>query len=86
MSSLPSWLAPFADGSGVAAIIDHTLLKPETTPADIERLTAEARSFRFGAVCVNGQWVGAAARRLAERNFDSRRNAQQVLDIYRRLA
>jgi deoxyribose-phosphate aldolase len=64
MSSLPSWLAPFADGSGVAAIIDHTLLKPETTPADIERLTAEARSFRFGAVCVNGQWVGAAARRL----------------------
>jgi len=30
--------------------------------------------------------VGAAARRLAERNFDSRRNAQQVLDIYRRLA
>lgn len=30
--------------------------------------------------------MGAAARRLAERNFDSRRNAQQVLDIYRRLA
>jgi hypothetical protein len=30
--------------------------------------------------------MGAAARKLAERNFDSRNNALQVLAIYRRLA
>ena len=65
MSGLPSWLAPFADGPGLAAIIDHTLLTPETTQPDIERLSEEAVSLRFGAVCVNGQWVDAAARRLA---------------------
>lgn len=64
MSGLPSWLAPFADGAGLAALIDHTLLRPEATEADIERLAHEAASCRFGAVCVNGQWVGSAARQL----------------------
>jgi len=64
MSGLPFWLARFADGAGLATLIDHTLLKPETTQADIERLTEEAISLRFGAVCVNGQWVSLAARRL----------------------
>jgi deoxyribose-phosphate aldolase len=65
VSVLPPWLARFAEGSGLATIIDHTLLNPEATQADIERLTEEAVSLRFGAVCVNGQWVGLAARRLA---------------------
>lgn len=37
----------------LAAMIDHTLLKPEATPADIERLCAEARAHRFFSVCVN---------------------------------
>ena len=64
MSTLPPWLSPFADGLGLPAIIDHTLLKPEATQPDIERLTDEAVSLRFGAVCVNGQWVDMVARRL----------------------
>jgi deoxyribose-phosphate aldolase len=38
----------------VAAHIEHTLLRPEATRADIERLCAEAREHRFAAVCVNG--------------------------------
>ncbi len=41
----------------VADFIDHTLLKPEATRAEIEKLCAEAKQYRFAAVCVNGCWV-----------------------------
>lgn len=44
----------------VAQRIDHTLLKPEATLKDIERLCAEARRHKFYAVCVNGSWVEQA--------------------------
>ncbi|MBR3352824.1 MAG: deoxyribose-phosphate aldolase [Erysipelotrichaceae bacterium] len=33
--------------------IDHTLLKPEATRAQIEKLCAEAREYDFASVCVN---------------------------------
>lgn len=36
-----------------AALIDHTLLRPDATAADIEALCAEAVRFGFKAVCVN---------------------------------
>ncbi len=45
----------------LARIIDHTLLKPEATPAQIEQLCVEAVQYRFYAVCVNPCWVTAAA-------------------------
>jgi deoxyribose-phosphate aldolase len=51
--------------SSIAALIDHTLLKPEATEADIRRLCAEARQFRFASVCVNPHWVPVAAKELA---------------------
>jgi deoxyribose-phosphate aldolase len=38
---------------GLAPIIDHTLLKPEASRQDIEKLCAEARQFKFASVCVN---------------------------------
>ncbi len=44
----------------LAAFIDHTLLKPDATAAQIEQLCAGAREHRFFAVCVNGSWVAAA--------------------------
>ena len=44
----------------LARYIDHTLLKPEASLKDIERLCAEARSYNFYAVCVNGSWVTQA--------------------------
>ena len=44
----------------LAAYIDHTLLKPDASPAQIETLCAEAREHQFYAVCVNGSWVAAA--------------------------
>lgn len=50
--------------SDLARFIDHTLLKPEATPADIDRLCDEALQYRFAAVCVNPVWVQRAARRL----------------------
>ena len=52
-------------GAGsVAALIDHTLLKPDATAADIETLCREAAEHRFATVCVNPTWVALAARRL----------------------
>lgn len=45
----------------VAARIDHTLLKPDATPADIERLCDEARRHAFYSVCVNPSYVRQAA-------------------------
>ena len=44
----------------LAAFIDHTLLKPDASPAQIEKLCAEAREHKFFSVCVNGSWVAAA--------------------------
>ena len=45
----------------VAAMIDHTLLKPDASRADIEKLCREAAQFHFATVCVNPAWVAAAA-------------------------
>jgi deoxyribose-phosphate aldolase len=44
----------------IAALIDHTLLKPESSRADIARLCAEARRAAFASVCVNPFWVSFA--------------------------
>jgi deoxyribose-phosphate aldolase len=48
----------------VSAMIDHTLLKPEATRADIEKLCREAAEFRFATVCVNPTWATLAAAKL----------------------
>ncbi len=45
----------------LARMIDHTLLKPEATPAEIERLCAEAAEHSFATVCVNPIYVALAA-------------------------
>src|SRR5918993_42182 len=50
----------------IAGLIDHTLLKPEATRADIERLCREAVEFRFATVCVNPTWVALASRLLRD--------------------
>jgi deoxyribose-phosphate aldolase len=44
----------------VAGLIDHTLLKPEATRADIDKLCSEARTFGFFSVCVNPTYVRRA--------------------------
>lgn len=49
----------------IAALIDHTILKPESVRADIERICREALQYRFASVCVNPCWVPLVARALA---------------------
>jgi deoxyribose-phosphate aldolase len=49
---------------GMAALIDHTLLKADATESDIRKLCAEARQHVFASVCVNPAWVGLAAKLL----------------------
>jgi deoxyribose-phosphate aldolase len=48
----------------LARYIDHTLLKPDASAADIDRLCAEAAEHRFAAVCINPTWVRRAAENL----------------------
>jgi deoxyribose-phosphate aldolase len=45
----------------VSSMIDHTLLKPDASRADIEKLCREAAEFHFATVCVNPAWVQTAA-------------------------
>ncbi len=52
----------------VARFIDHTLLKPEATTAQIEQLCKEAAEFGFASVCVNPTYVGLCARLLRGTN------------------
>ena len=54
------------DKKTIAAMIDHTLLKPEATPAQIEKLCAEAAEYHFASVCVNPVYIPLAARLLAK--------------------
>lgn len=42
---------------GLASLIDHTLLKPDATRAEVEQLCREAAQFCFASVCVNPNWV-----------------------------
>jgi deoxyribose-phosphate aldolase len=47
--------------SDIAALIDHTLLKPEATGQNIRQLCTEAVEYGFAAVCVNPANVAEAA-------------------------
>jgi deoxyribose-phosphate aldolase len=44
----------------VAAVVDHTLLKPEATQQDVAALVAEAVALRVYAVCVSPSMVAVA--------------------------
>lgn len=44
----------------LARYIDHTLLKPDATSQDIEKLCREAMEYHFWSVCVNGSRVAQA--------------------------
>lgn len=43
--------------SDLAGMIDHTLLKPDATAAEIERLCTEAKHCGFYSVCVNPSYI-----------------------------
>ena len=47
-------------GAELAGWIDHTLLKPEATSAQVKKLCEEARQYHFASVCVNPVYVPLA--------------------------
>jgi len=49
---------------GLARLIDHTLLKPDAQPAQVEQLCAEAVELGFASVCVNSCYVPLCRRRV----------------------
>jgi deoxyribose-phosphate aldolase len=49
----------------VTRLVDHTLLRPEATPRQIERLCDEALEYHFAAVGVHSGFVGRVAARLS---------------------
>jgi deoxyribose-phosphate aldolase len=49
----------------LAAVIDHTLLKPEATRAQVLKLCSEAAKYRFACAMVNPVWVSTAHAALA---------------------
>jgi deoxyribose-phosphate aldolase len=54
-----------ANWQTLAAVIDHTLLKPDATRQQIETLCDEAARYRFACVMVNPIWTATAASALA---------------------
>ncbi|MGD0996864.1 MAG: deoxyribose-phosphate aldolase [Thermoleophilia bacterium] len=50
----------------LAKTIDHTLLQPDATRRDIERLCQQAAEYHFAAVCVLPHWVGLCGRLLSD--------------------
>jgi len=53
--------------SGIAKTIDHTLLKPDATEAQINVLCEEAKRYGFKSCCVSSSW----AKRVTENLSDS---------------
>jgi len=50
----------------LARMIDHTLLKPDATRQDVEKLCAEAKLYRFASVCINPSYVKLCAQLLRD--------------------
>ncbi|HFI0667475.1 TPA: deoxyribose-phosphate aldolase [Streptococcus suis] len=46
--------------------IDHTILKPEATQEQVEKILSEAKEYDFASVCVNPTWVSLAAESLKD--------------------
>ncbi|MBS1260909.1 MAG: Deoxyribose-phosphate aldolase 2 [Calditrichaeota bacterium] len=54
--------------AAVAALIDHTLLKPAATRSDVLREVENAREWRTASICLHPTWVEIAAEALAGSN------------------
>lgn len=63
-------LTPSAKGfdARVAALIDHTILRPDATADEVRKVCAEARHYGFASVCVNPARVALVAAELRGSN------------------
>lgn len=59
-------LDPLSDWREVARLIDHTLLRPDATAAQVIQSCREAEHFLFAAVCVNPSHVALSVARLRD--------------------
>jgi deoxyribose-phosphate aldolase len=50
--------------ASIASYIDHTLLKPESSEAEVLKVCAEAVEYKFKSVCVNPIWVKTVTKAL----------------------
>ena len=50
--------------ASIASYIDHTLLKPEASEAEVLKVCAEAVEYKFKSVCVNPIWVKTVTKAL----------------------
>ena len=57
--------AALSSPSALAAVLDHTLLKPDATRAQVIQLCHEAAEHRFACAMVNATWVASASDVLA---------------------
>lgn len=55
---------PSLSVESMAALVDHTQLKPEATANDIRQLCAEAREYGFASACVNPSFVPLTVKEL----------------------
>jgi deoxyribose-phosphate aldolase len=53
--------ADYLTRAELASVIDHTLLKPQATAADIEDLCREVKRYGFFSACINPAWVPLAS-------------------------
>lgn len=53
---------------GILKKIDHTLLKPDATREQIEKVCNEAKTYGFASVCVNPSYIGYVANQLRGSN------------------
>ena len=51
--------------TGLAQYLEHTLLKPEATVADIIKLCEDAKKYQLRGVCINPCYVALARHLLA---------------------
>lgn len=54
----------------IAGMIDHTILKPEATEAQVVKLCEEAKEYEFASVCINPGMVKLAAQCLKDSKVD----------------
>jgi deoxyribose-phosphate aldolase len=65
MSTEPITIGPHGSwDASLAAKIDHTLLRADAQPHEVEKLCEEARAYHFAAVCVNPWFIPLVKERL----------------------
>ncbi len=63
-----TWQHPLINQETLPHLIDHTLLKPTVSGAEIQDLCVQAKEYGFIAVCIHGIWAPLAKQFLLDTN------------------